>query len=161
MALAYHNPIIPGFAPDPTICVIDGVFYLVNPSFNLYPGLHIYISNDLVSWKHICKTFLPNSIDRKPSKFSLSRATTFIAPWDDGTAMVATGGLYAPTIRHHNGITYIICTNVIHGPSNVLGDERNEQFIIHTTDICSGSYTRRTAGTTFYVPKGAHFDTIC
>lgn len=50
-------------------------------------------------------------------------------------------GLYAPTIRHHNGITYIICTNVIHGPSNALGDERNEQFIIHTTDICSGSWS--------------------
>ncbi|CAI7589872.1 Concanavalin A-like lectin/glucanase subgroup [Penicillium crustosum] len=135
MAVAHHNPIIPGFAPDPSICLIDGVFYLVNSSFHLYPGLPIYMSNDLISWKHI-----GNAINR-PSQLSLSRATTFIAPWDDGTAMVGTGGLYAPTIRHHNGITYIICTNVIHGPSNVLGDERNEQFIIHTTDICSGSWS--------------------
>ncbi|OQD95991.1 hypothetical protein PENVUL_c099G06266 [Penicillium vulpinum] len=55
--------------------------------------------------------------------------------------MVATGGLYAPTIRHHNGITYIICTNVIHGTSNVPGDERNEQFIIHTTNIRSGNWS--------------------
>lgn len=55
--------------------------------------------------------------------------------------MVGTGGLYAPTIRHHNGRTYIICTNVIHGPSNELGDERNEQFIIHTTDIRSGNWS--------------------
>lgn len=55
--------------------------------------------------------------------------------------MVGTGGLYAPTIRHHNGITYIICTNVIHGPSNLIGDERNEQFIIHTTDIRSGIWS--------------------
>lgn len=55
--------------------------------------------------------------------------------------MLGTGGLYAPTIRHHNGITYIICTNVIHGPSNELGDERNEQFIIHTNDIRSGNWS--------------------
>ncbi|KAJ6131700.1 Concanavalin A-like lectin/glucanase subgroup [Penicillium samsonianum] len=135
MAVAHHNPIIPGFAPDPSICLIDGTFYLVNSSFHLYPGLPIYMSNDLVSWKHI-----GNAINR-PSQLSLARATTFIAPWDDGTAMVGTGGLYAPTIRHHNGITYIICTNVIHGPSNLLGDERNEQFIIHTTDIRSGIWS--------------------
>lgn len=55
--------------------------------------------------------------------------------------MVATGGLYAPTIRHHNGVTYIICTNVIHGASNLPGDERSEQFIIHTSDIQSGNWS--------------------
>jgi beta-xylosidase len=55
--------------------------------------------------------------------------------------MLATGGLYAPTIRHHNGITYIICTNVIHGSSNLPGDERSEQFIIHTADIHSGHWS--------------------
>lgn len=77
----------------------------------------------------------------RPSQLSLGRATTFLAPWDDGTTMAATGGLYAPTIRHHNGITYIICTNVIHGHSNLPGDERSEQFILHTTDIRSGSWS--------------------
>ena len=55
--------------------------------------------------------------------------------------MLATGGLYAPTIRHHNGITYIICTNVIHGPSNEPGDERSEQFIIQTADIYSSNWS--------------------
>lgn len=55
--------------------------------------------------------------------------------------MVATGGLYAPTIRHHNGVTYIICTNVIHSTSNKFGDEHSEQFIIHTTDIRSGKWS--------------------
>ncbi|KGO74456.1 Glycoside hydrolase, family 43 [Penicillium italicum] len=135
MAVAHHNPIIPGFAPDPSICLIDSAFYLVNSSFHLYPGLPIYMSNDLISWNHV-----GNAINR-PSQLSLSRATTLIAPWDDGTAMVGTGGLYAPTIRHHNGITYIICTNVIHGPSNLPGDGRNEQFIIHTTDIRSGTWS--------------------
>ncbi|KAJ5197698.1 Concanavalin A-like lectin/glucanase subgroup [Penicillium cf. viridicatum] len=31
--------------------------------------------------------------------------------------------------------------SIINGPSNVLGDERNEQFIIHTNDIRSGSWS--------------------
>lgn len=69
MAVAHHNPIIPGFAPDPSICLIDGVFYLVNSSFHLYPGLPIYMSNDLISWKHIGKTFLSKSTYWKPNMF--------------------------------------------------------------------------------------------
>ncbi|KAJ5146579.1 uncharacterized protein N7515_001143 [Penicillium bovifimosum] len=135
MAATYQNPIIPGFAPDPSICLIDGTFFLVNSSFHIYPGLPIYMSDNLIEWKHI-----GNAINR-PGQLSLARATTYLAPWDDGTIMVGTGGLYAPTIRHHNGITYIICTNVIHGPSNEPGDERTEQFIIHTTDIRSGKWS--------------------
>ncbi|KAJ5688841.1 Concanavalin A-like lectin/glucanase subgroup [Penicillium macrosclerotiorum] len=61
-------------------------------------------------------------------------------PWDDGTMMVGTGGLYAPTIRHHDGVTYIICTNIIHNSSNI-GDEYSEQFIIHTKNILSGEWS--------------------
>ncbi|KAJ5775010.1 Concanavalin A-like lectin/glucanase subgroup [Penicillium nucicola] len=135
MTSIVHNPIIPGFAPDPSICLIDGTYFLVNSSFHLYPGLPIYSSDDLISWTHT-----GNAINR-PSQLCLARATTFLSPWDDGTTMVATGGLYAPTIRHSHGTTYIICTNVIHGPSNVSGDERSEQFIIHTTDIRSGNWS--------------------
>lgn len=55
--------------------------------------------------------------------------------------MLATGGLYAPSICHHNGITYIVCTNVVHGSSNQPGDECSEQFIVYTTDILAGSWS--------------------
>ncbi|KAJ5443094.1 Concanavalin A-like lectin/glucanase subgroup [Penicillium cf. griseofulvum] len=127
MSIPHHNPVIPGFAADPSICLIDGTLYLVNSSFHLYPGLPIYMSNDLISWKHI---------DR-PNYHCLERRRLLVR-W---TELVATGGLYAPTIRHHNGITCIICTNVIHGTSNVLGDEHSEQFIIHTADIRSGNWS--------------------
>ncbi|KAJ5924934.1 Concanavalin A-like lectin/glucanase subgroup [Penicillium verhagenii] len=132
------SPIIPGFAPDPSICLIEGTYYLVNSSFHLFPGLPIYSSHDLASWTHID---LPGNAISRPPQLSLSGATTFIAPWDDGTPMLATGGLYAPTIRHYNGVTYIICTNVIHGPSGRLGDERSEQFIVRTDDIRSGKWS--------------------
>ena len=52
--------------------------------------------------------------------------------------MLATGGLYAPTIRHHNGITYILCTNIIR-PG---GDEDIRQnFIVSTPDIWSNEWS--------------------
>lgn len=47
------NPIIPGFAPDPSVVLIDNTFILVNSSFHVFPGLPIYASEDLVTWKHI------------------------------------------------------------------------------------------------------------
>ncbi len=55
--------------------------------------------------------------------------------------MVATGGLYAPTIRHRNGVTYIVCTNVVHATSNKFGEEDTVQFIIHTNNILSGQWS--------------------
>lgn len=50
------NPIIPGFAPDPSVVLVGDWFYLVNSSFHAFPGLPIYASQDLVSWKQIGKS---------------------------------------------------------------------------------------------------------
>jgi len=48
------NPIIPGFAPDPSLVKVGEWYYLVNSTFHMFPGLPIYASQDLISWKHIC-----------------------------------------------------------------------------------------------------------
>lgn len=53
MSTEYHNPIIPGFAPDPSIAFVNGTFFLVNSSFHVFPGLPIYASEDLISWRQI------------------------------------------------------------------------------------------------------------
>ena len=55
--------------------------------------------------------------------------------------MVATGGIYAPTIRHHNGTTYIVCTNIVHHGHNLEDGEHAENFIIHTDDIWSDHWS--------------------
>lgn len=47
------NPIIPGFAPDPSVVLVDGTFFLVTSTFHLFPGLPIYVSKDLVEWRQI------------------------------------------------------------------------------------------------------------
>jgi beta-xylosidase len=49
----FTNPIIPGFAPDPSVVLVDGIFFLVNSSFHVFPGLPIYASRDLKNWTQI------------------------------------------------------------------------------------------------------------
>ena len=41
-AQSYQNPIIPGFHPDPSVCRVGDTFYLVNSSFQYYPGVPIF-----------------------------------------------------------------------------------------------------------------------
>ena len=95
-AQGYKNPILSGFYPDPSICRVDDDFYLVNSTFQYFPGIPIHHSKDLIHWEQI-----GNCIDRS-TQMNLNK-TGF------------TGGLYAPTIRYHKGIFYMINTNVSHG----------------------------------------------
>jgi xylan 1,4-beta-xylosidase len=97
----YLNPILAGFYPDPTICRVGDKFYLVNSSFCYFPGLPIFESTDLVHWKQI-----GNIIDRPEQA-------------DFGTSRLS-GGIYAPTLRYHDGTFYIICTNVSGGGNFIV-----------------------------------------
>lgn len=92
----YRNPIIPGFNPDPSICRAGDDFYLVTSSFEYFPGLPIYHSKDLVNWEQIghCLT--------RASQLPLQKVPS-------------SGGLFAPSLRYHEGVFYVICTNVSAG----------------------------------------------
>ncbi len=90
----YTNPILPGFHPDPSICVVDDDFYLVNSSFEWYPGIPVYHSKDLVNWQLIGYGINHPDQVNLPEKINDSR------------------GVYAPTIRYHKGTFYIINTCV-------------------------------------------------
>ena len=49
----FNNPILPGFYPDPSICRVNNDYYLVNSSFEYFPGVPIFHSKDLVNWEQI------------------------------------------------------------------------------------------------------------
>ncbi|KAI4718701.1 xylosidase/arabinosidase [Aureobasidium sp. EXF-10727] len=126
-----RNPIIPGFAPDPSCVYVDGWYYLVNSSFYAFPGLPIYCSNDLSKWNHI-----GNAINR-PDQLSLDNALTVKFPMGPDRMLMAAEGLLAPSIRHHKGTFYVICTNVTsHGL-----DLDYKNFYVQTTDIRSDSWS--------------------
>ncbi|KFZ19571.1 hypothetical protein V502_03535 [Pseudogymnoascus sp. VKM F-4520 (FW-2644)] len=134
MSSSHINPIIPGFAPDPSVVLVDDTFFLVNSTFHLFPGLPIYVSKDLTSWKHI-----GNAINRQ-SQLSLAVSSTRLSPpHENGDVMLATGGLYAPTIRYQNGTFYVVCTNVIHDSSSA--DGKPENFIVSSRNIWSNEWS--------------------
>lgn len=89
----YHNPVIPGFYPDPSICRVDSDYYLVNSSFQYFPAVPIWHSRDLVNWQQI------GNVLSRESQVKLDNA-------------LSNGGIYAPTIRYNDGVFYMITTNV-------------------------------------------------
>ena len=93
MPRTFRNPILSGCYPDPSICRVDKDYYLVTSTFEYFPGLPIFHSRDLIHWNQI-----GHVLDR-PSQLDLDE----IRP---------SGGLYAPTIRHHDGTFYVINTLV-------------------------------------------------
>ncbi|KAH8177982.1 glycosyl hydrolases family 43 domain-containing protein [Sarocladium implicatum] len=130
------NPIIPGFAPDPSIVRAGDTYFLVTSTFQFFPGLPIFASKDLVSWSQIGNAL------HKPSQADLSRTAAKLSMWQKRELMVGNRGLYAPTLRYHNGTFYIICFNVIEGPEGEGGQsDREVQFIISTTDIYSNDWS--------------------
>ncbi|GAA4994456.1 glycoside hydrolase family 43 protein [Yinghuangia aomiensis] len=88
------HPILPGFHPDPSICRVGDDYYLATSSFEYFPGVPIFHSRNLTGWEQI-----GNVLDR-PSQLN-------VAPGIAG----ASGGIYAPTLRHHDGVFWMITTN--------------------------------------------------
>lgn len=85
----FSNPVLAGSRPDPSICRVGEDFYLVTSSFAYFPGLPIQHSRDLVNW-----TPLGHVVDR-PSQVPL-------------TGLDVSDGLWAATIRHHQGTFYVV-----------------------------------------------------
>ena len=49
--MQYRNPIISGYNPDPSICRVGEDYYIVNSSFEYFPGVPVYHSKNLVNWE--------------------------------------------------------------------------------------------------------------
>lgn len=89
------NPILSGMNPDPS-WIWDDEFQrivLVTSTFELVPGLPIYVSEDMTCWKHVS-----NVIDA-------DLARRLLIPFVDDS-----GGVYAPTLRRIHGKYVIACT---------------------------------------------------
>jgi beta-xylosidase len=87
----YPNPLIPGFNPDPSVVLVDGVYYLVTSTFEYLPGIPVYRSTDLVSWTQV------GNVATRPEQAQVADTPTG-------------GGVWAPTIRYHDGVFHVIVT---------------------------------------------------
>ena len=91
--VTYHNPVIPGFYPDPSVCRVGDDYYLVNSSFGYFPGVPIFKSKDLINWQQLGYVLnRREQVDLEHAKVTL--------------------GIFAPTIRYNDGVFYMITTNI-------------------------------------------------
>lgn len=140
MSVIAKNPILSGFYPDPSICAVGEDFYIVNSTFAYFPGIPIMHSKDLAHWEQI-----GNAMDRE-SQLPLENA---------GHSQ----GLFAPTLRYHNGTFYLICTNVSHGGNFIItakdpAGSWSEPYYIKGADGIDPSLFFDEDGTCYYI--GTH-----
>lgn len=97
---AFHNPILSGTHPDPSVCRVDSTYYLATSTFEYSPGIPIFQSKDLVHWKLISHVFT------RPGQLDL-------------TGMASSDGVYAPVIRYYRGTFYVVTSLVVRNPRKI------------------------------------------
>ena len=106
--MRYQNPVIPGFHPDPSITQKGDDFYLVTSTFEYFPGVPVFHSRNLVNWEQV--------------GWCLSNERQL-----NLRGVEASKGIYAPTIRYHDGMFYMITT-----VTDQFGGRKN--IIVRTED---------------------------
>ncbi len=104
--MQYTNPVLKGFYPDPSVCAANGKFYLACSSFQYFPGVPLFESDDLVNWTQI------GHVLTRRSQVMLEK-------------VASSGGVFAPTLRYHDGRFYMVTNN----------NTSSENFYVYTDDI--------------------------
>ena len=100
VAQDFKNPVLPGFHADPSVCRAGDDFYLVNSTFQYFPGVPVFHSKDLIHWEQVgnCLT--------RPSQLDL----TGLYKQDNPELGWTNAGVYATTIRENKGRFYMVTT---------------------------------------------------
>lgn len=101
----YQNPILYADYSDPDVCRVGDDYYMTASSFGCLPGLPILHSTDLVNWE-----LIGHAVDR-------------LIPAEQFDLASHGNGIWAPSIRYHNGEFYIY-----------WGDPDNGIFMVKTKD---------------------------
>ena len=107
---AIHNPILPGFNPDPSILRVGDDYYIATSTFEWFPGVQIHHSRDLVHWR-----LLTRPLDRVCQL--------------DLRGVAASDGVWAPCLSYKDGTFYLVYTIV----RAIIKDQHN--YVVTATDI--------------------------
>ena len=88
-----HNPILPGFNPDPSIVRVGDDYYIATSTFEWFPGVQIHHSRDLVHWRLLTRP--------------LTRASQLNLLGDPDSC-----GIWAPCLTCADGQFWLIYTDV-------------------------------------------------
>lgn len=103
--MKYSNPTVKGGYSDPSICKANGRYYMVCSTEYAFPGIRVMESEDLINWEQI--------------GWCITRKSQI-----DFGEMDSDDGLFAPTIRFHNGRFYVVCTD----------NTKDRNFYVYTDD---------------------------
>ena len=93
----YSNPVLDADWPDPDAIRVGDDFWMIASSFNRAPGLPVLHSRDLVSWTHV------------------TNALPAVPPVDHYALPRHGSGVWAPSLRHHDGLFVIVYPDPDHG----------------------------------------------
>jgi beta-xylosidase len=96
MAL-YSNPVLDADWPDPDAIRVGDDFWMIASSFNRAPGLPVLHSRDLVTWEHV------------------ANALPLVPPVEHYALPRHGSGVWAPSLRHHDGMFVIVYPDPDHG----------------------------------------------
>lgn len=108
-----HNPVLPGFHPDPSILRVGTDYYIATSTFEWYPGVRVHHSTDLASWR--------------PLGGILTERRLL-----DLTGTADSCGVWAPHLSHAGGLFHLLYSDVATFAAGYW-DPRN--FLITAPDI--------------------------
>ena len=124
----YVNPIFAGDYPDPSILRVGDDYYMVNSSFEYYPGLLIWHSKDLIHWmpvthalhKYVGSVWAPDLVKYKnkyyiyfpaDNKIYVVTANSIDGPWSKPVDLNVNNGGIDPFHFSYKGKRYLYFSN--------------------------------------------------
>ena len=117
--MRYQNPILKGDYSDPDVIRVGKDYYMVSSSFTYFPGIPILHSADLVHWE-----IINHAAPRLP-----------FSSYDEPRHKC---GLWAPSIRYHNGTFYIYACTPDEGLFAFTAPDPSGTFAVHYVKDVSG-----------------------
>jgi alpha-N-arabinofuranosidase len=108
------NPVLPGCHPDPSVVRVGADYVMVTSTFVYHPGIPVHHSRDLVTWRLVGHVLDGDSW----------------LPLDGSTV---SDGVWAPTIRHHDDVFYVVFT--------IARDRQGATTYVTTATAASGPWS--------------------
>lgn len=118
MPASIHNPVLPGFHPDPSVLRVGSDYYLATSTFEWWPGVRLHHSRDLRHWR--------------PIGHALTRVSQL-----DMRGNPDSGGIWAPCLSWRDGLFHLIYTNV----RSLLGMHKDTHNYLVTAAAIEGPWS--------------------
>ncbi|HBA47344.1 MAG TPA: acetyl xylan esterase [Lachnospiraceae bacterium] len=127
-----RNPVIYSDFPDPDIIRVDDVYYMASTTMHYMPGCDILRSYDLMNWEFVCHAY--ETLDDTPGHNL------------EGKEQIYGQGMWAPSLRYHNGTYYV----------NFTANDTHKTYLLTASDP-AGPWKKRTIEG-FYYDSSLFFD---